>query len=179
MTDEEKYTELSRGKRLASNLIGACGLLACGGVLLAFGIAGESIGVSVIDLIAPVALLSVGLVLLATALIQRNTVSMYLSFLFLVPALVSFLANLTEMTYSMLYPLYIATPAIASLFTMFMSGEYKFHIRIILVFAVPAVFFALFAAEIWTVGVLVPAIIMYAGLLALYSALSASAASEE
>lgn len=79
----------------------------------------------------------------------------------------------------MLYPLYIATPAIASLFTMFMSGEYKFHIRIILVFAVPAVFFALFAAEIWTVGVLVPAIIMYAGLLALYSALSASAASEE
>lgn len=182
MTEKDNnstYTELSRGKRFASNLIAAIGVFVCGAVLLVFGIAGESIGVDVVLLIAPVVLVSLGSILLATSLIQRNSVTLYLSVLLLVCAVVSFVANLTDATYGVLYPFYIASPAIASFFTMLMSREYKFHIRIMLVFALPAVFFALFAAGVWSVGILVPAIIMYAGLLILYGALSVNVATEE
>ena len=179
MTEEEKYVELSRGKRFASNLTAAAGLFLCGAVLLVFGIGGESWGVSVVSLIAPVVLLSVGLIFLVSSLIQVNTVTLYISVLFLVPAFVSFLANLTDITYASLWPLYVAAPAVASLFTMLMSGEYRFHIRIICIFAVPALFFALFASGIWSVGILIPALLMYAGLLALYTALSVNGAPEE
>lgn len=179
MTEEEKYVELSRGKRRVSNLIAAFGLLLCGGVLLVFGICGEGWGISAVALIAPVVLLSLGLILLITSLIQINTVTLYLAALLLVCSLVSFLANLTDATYGTLWPLYLASPAVASLFTMIMSGEYRFHIRVICLFAVPALFFALFVSGIWGVAVLVPAIILYAGLLALYFALSVGSVNEE
>lgn len=179
MTEEEKYVELSKGKRFASNLTAAVGLFLCGAVLLVFGIGGESWGISVVLLVAPVILLAIGLIFLVSSLIQVNTVTLYISVLFLVSSLVSFLANLTDITYATLWPLYVAAPAVASLFTMFMSGEYRFHIRMICVFAVPALLFALFACGIWSVGVLIPSLIMYAGLLALYVALSINGASEE
>lgn len=179
MRKEEEYTEISRGKRFVSNLIAAIGIFVCGAILLVFGLVGDGIGVSVVLLIAPVILATFGLVFLTTSLIQRNSVTLYLAVLFLVCAIVSFIANLTTVTYGMLYPLYIGSPAIASCFTMIMSRDYKFHSRIIFLFAVPAIFFAFFAANLWSVVILVPALIMYAGFLALYAALAVNAASEE
>lgn len=179
MTDEEKYTGLSRKKRFACNIIAAALIFACGGVLLVFGIIGGTIGVGVSVIVVPLLLLTGGLILFITSLVQMNTVTFYLSIIFFVCSIVGFLAHFTPLTYGMLYPLYIASPAIASLFTVLMSGEFRFHLRIILVFAVPSVFFALFAAEVWTAGILAPALVMYAGLVALYGALSANCTTEE
>lgn len=179
MKKEEEYVEISRGKRLASNLVAAIGIFICGAVLLVFGLTGESVGVSVASLIAPVILSSLGLIFLTTSLIQGNSVTLYLAVILLVCAVVSFVANLTEVTYGMLYPLYISSPAIASAITMIMSKDYNFHLKIIVIFAVPAIFFAFFAAELWTVAVLVPALIMYAGFLALYAALAVNSVAEE
>lgn len=175
MRKEEEYTEISRGKRFVSNLIAAIGIFVCGAILLIFGIVGDN----VVLLIAPVILVSLGLIFLITSLIQFNSVTLYLAVLLLVCAIVSFVANLTEATYGMLYPFYIAAPAIASAFTMIMSKDYKFHARIIFLFAVPSVFFAFFAAELWSVVILVPALIMYAGFIALYAALAVNAVTEE
>ncbi len=173
---QEEYIEISRGKRLACNLIAAAGIIICGAVLLVIGLRW---GDTVIAFIAPVILSSLGLILLITSLIQGNTVTLYLSVLLLVCAVVSFVANLTQATYGMLYPLYIGSPAIASAFTMLMSKDYKFHAKIIFVFAVPAIFFAFFATELWSAAVLIPALIMYAGFIVLYAALAVNAASEE
>ncbi|MBQ7227338.1 MAG: hypothetical protein IJX05_02940 [Clostridia bacterium] len=178
MTDEAKYT-LSPKKRFICNLIAAIGILTCGAVLLVFGIIGNGVGVYVSQLIVPVILLTIGLIFMITSLIQMNTVTFYLAIVFLVCSLVSFLAHFTPLSYGMIYPLYIASPAIASLFTMIMSKEYAFHLRLIFLFAVPAVFFQLFATELWSLSVLVPVLLMYCGLVVLSFALSANSVSEE
>ncbi len=179
MTDEEKYTGLSRKKRFACNIVTAALIFACGCVLLVFGIIGGVIGVGVSVIVVPLLLLTGGLILFVTSIIQMNTVTFYMSIIFFVCAFVGFLAHFSPLTYGMLYPFYIASPAIASLFTVIMSGEYRFHLKIILVFSFPSVFFALFASGIWTAGILAPALVMYAGLVALYGALSANSATEE
>ena len=89
------------------------------------------------------ALVCVGLSLLICGLIERNAVALWLAFCFLVPGALSILCrNVAGFSYSQLYPLYIAIPAIASLFTMLVCGKYSSHAKVILFFAVPALLFA-------------------------------------
>lgn len=178
MTGTE-HTEADRS-RFVCNLIAAGGLIICGAVLLVFGIAGDAIGVSVVSLIAPVILLCIGLALLVTSLLRRNTVTLYVSVLLLMCSAASFCANLIPgVSYATIWPMYVVAPAVASFFTMLMSGAIRFHVRIICVFAVPSVFFSLFAAGIWSVGILIPVLIIYIGLLALFAALAVKGEPEE
>lgn len=85
----------------------------------------------------------VGLILLSSGLIQRNSVSIWLSFAFLVPATISLLCSFSLAQYSDLYPLYIAIPAISSFFTAIVCGKWLSHAKVILVFAVSAICFVL------------------------------------
>ena len=140
MTDEEKYKEISRGRKLASNVVAAAILIAAGALLLALGMATD---VDMSKLVVPVVLTAIGLILFVSALIQFNTVTLYLSMLFLLCAAVSFVAHYSPAGYDKLWPTYILAPAVASLATMFMSGEYKFHLRLIVLFAVPAILLSL------------------------------------
>lgn len=85
----------------------------------------------------------VGLILLSSGLIQRNSVSIWLAFAFLVPAVVALLCSFGISQYSVLYPLYVAIPAISSFFTALVCGKWLSHAKVILVFVVSATCFVL------------------------------------
>lgn len=88
-------------------------------------------------------LCAIGLILLIGGAIQKNSVSIWLSFPFLVPATIEFLCKFTIYDYSILYPLYIAIPALASLVCLtFTSGKLA-HVKVVIFFALQAVFYLL------------------------------------
>lgn len=176
MTDEETYKEIPRAKKLASNIIAAVVLIATGAVLFALGMATD---IDMSKLILPVILAAIGLILFISSVIQYNTVTMYLSILFLVCSAVSFTAHYSAVGYAELWPTYILAPAVASVATMFLSGEYKFHIRLIILFGVPAVLLSLMSFGLVGMRIIIPALIMFAGLAALYVALAVRGTTEE
>ena len=176
MTDGETYKEISRGKKLASDVAAAAIIIAAGALLLGLGI-GTDVDMS--KLVVPAVLSALGLILIVSALIQFNTVTMYLSMLFLVSAAVSFVAHYTPATYSQLWPTYILAPPVASLATMFMSGDFKFHIRLIVLFGVPAILLSLMSFGVDGLRIILPALIVFAGLAALYVALAVRGTTEE
>lgn len=178
MKDEEKYKEITRAQKLASNVTAAVIAVVTGAVLLAFGLSGSEV-LRVSRLVVPVVLLACGLALLAGAIIQKNTVTLYLSVIFFTASAVSFIAHFSPVGYDKLYPAYILSPAIASFVTMFMSGEYKFHLRLIVFFAVSSVLFFLASFGVAGWSIIVPALIIFAGLAALYLALAVNGSTEE
>lgn len=176
MTDQETYKEIPRARRFASNITAAAVLIVTGAVLFALGMATD---IDMSKLIVPVILAAIGLILLISAVIQFNTVTMYLSMLFLVCSAVSFAAHYSSAGYSELWPTYILAPAVASVATMFMSGDYKFHIRLIVLFGVPAILLSLLSFGLVDMRIIIPALIMFAGLAALYVALAVRGTTEE
>ena len=178
MTEEIITTEITAKQRLISNLTAAIGIILCGLFLLLCGVG--AIGVDIVGAIAPAILIAFGAILLINALVQTNTVSLYLSVLFFVCALTSCLANFAgSLNYGKLYPFYIAAPAIASLFTMLMSRNFVSHTKVIVVFGVPSFFFFMLSFGVWAWYITLPAVLTYVGLLALYVALSVRAKPEE
>lgn len=160
---------VTRKQRLAGNLTAGGAVIVAGLILLLSGTG--VIPVSIRILAAPVLLSAVGLTLLAAALIQHNSVSLWISFAFTVPALVGYLVGFTSATYGQLYPLYIAIPAIASIFTLCMSTGVKDHLKVILLFGVTAGLFALNSSGLIGWGIALPLIVVYVGCIILYLAL--------
>ena len=101
------------------------------------------ISVQFSDIIVGSLLGYVGLVLITSGLVQRNSVSIWLSFAFLVPAVIALLCSFSLSQYSVLYPLYVAIPAISSFFTAICCGNWASHGKVMLVFSVGAVCFML------------------------------------
>ncbi len=163
---------LSRRQRLAGNVTTGALVIAAGIILLLSGTGVIKADISV--LAVPVLLAAIGLSLLFAAIIQRNTVSLWISFAFTVPSLVSFIAGFTETGYGELYPLYIAIPAIASFFTMLMSRNFRDHIKAVLFFGVTAALFALNSSGLVGWGVALPLIIVYVGLIIVYFAVASA-----
>ena len=180
MKNNIEDTELTKGQKLAGNLIAGAYTVLCGIFLLLVGL-NLFDGLSIGNTTLPTILLTVGLVFLTTAIIQRNTVSLWLSFAFIVPAVVSYLNNFTPLTYARLYPLYIAIPAIASLFTMIMimSKAYSDHIKIVIFFGVIAAVFSLQSSSVAGWGVVIPVLVVFVGLAIVYTAIKMNASEDE
>jgi membrane protein len=170
MKNNRDEFELTKGQKLAGNMIAGAYTVACGVFLLVVGL-GSIEGLTVSNTALPTILLTVGLVFLTTAIIQTNTVSLWLSFAFIVPAVVSYLNNFTPLGYAQLYPLYIAIPAIASLFTMLMSRSYRDHLKAVLFFGVIAGIFAIESSGAAGWGVVVPVLVVFVGLMIVFTAL--------
>lgn len=83
MNETTDELNLTRKQRLAGNLTAGGCVIVAGLILLLAGTG--VIPASVRQLAVPVLLSAVGAALLLTALIQRNSVSLWISFLFLVP----------------------------------------------------------------------------------------------
>lgn len=142
MSRSETQNELTPAKKIAGNIIAGSMVVLCGIFLLLSGIGVFPLKIS--DVALPSCLIAVGLTLLITAVINRNPVSLWLSFMFLTPAAVSLCTAYTSLTYANLYPFYIASPAIASLLTLPMTPRsFKSHIKVILFFGVLAFLFML------------------------------------
>lgn len=164
----ENNEGLSPANKRLGNIIAGFYLIACGIFLLLCGI--KVIPLSVTNVFIASVLSAVGLTLLTTSLIQKNSISLWLSFAFLLPALVEILVKSTSAGYSQLYPIYIAIPAISSFFTMFLTREWRDHIMIILFFGVIAFIFALHSFGLnW--GIVVPILVIFVGGIILYIAL--------
>lgn len=155
----DELEELSGGKKLACNLASAGILMLAGVFLLLCGLG--AIPLSVSKAVCGTLLFAVGLMLLVTAVIQRNTVSLWLSFCFIMPALVELLAKTTPAGYSQLYPLYIAIPAVSSLFTVLLSHAWSTHMPLILLFGVAAGIFALRSSGVAGWNVVLPVLVIF------------------
>ncbi len=81
---------------------------------------------------------AIGLILIVSGAIQRNSVSVWLSFPFLVPAVIEFLTEFSVCQYYEIYPLYIAIPAIASLVCLTFAGGKSAHVKVLIFFAIEA-----------------------------------------
>ena len=164
MSNQVDEYELTKGQKLAGNIISGVYTLACGVFLLLVGLSVIP-SLTIENTALSAILITIGLVFFTTSLIQVNTVSLWLSFCFFTPAAVTILVNATELGYNNLYPLYIAIPAIASLFTMIMSKARKDHLKTIFFFGVFAGIFALQSSGLVGWEVVIPAIIVFVGLL--------------
>ncbi len=164
MSNQVDEYELTKGQKLAGNIISGVYTLACGVFLLLVGL-GLIPPLSIENTTLVAILVTIGLVFFTTSLIQINTVSLWLSFCFFTPAVVTILVNATDATYANLYPLYIAIPAVSSLFTMFMSKAKKDHLRVIFFFGVLSGIFALQSTGLVGWEVVIPAIIVFIGLI--------------
>lgn len=168
---------VTRKQRLIGNLTAGGCILAAGVILLLSGL--HVIPANVGSLAAPVLLAAVGLSLWTTAFIQHNSVALWLACLFLVPSIVGFIVEFGPVTYGQMYPLYIATPAVASLCCMPMSGNYRAHGKAIAVFGVSAALFSLQSSGLTGWGVVLPLFVVFIGLVVVYFAVRIARAPEE
>ena len=86
---------------------------------------------------------AIGITLFLSGAVQKNSVSLWLSFPFLVPAVIEFLCTFGICGYQNLYPLYIAIPAISSLVCITFSSGKGSHLKVIIFFLLQASFYFL------------------------------------
>ena len=169
-TTEERI-ELTPRQKLVGNLVAGGFTLLCGIFLLLCGLG--VIPLSLRDVALPAVLSAVGLALFSTAILNRNSVSLWLSWAIFTPAVISFVAAYTSFGYGNLYPFYIAIPAIASLMTLPMTPKsWKSHIKVILFFGVLAFLFMLNSLIGIGWNIVLPIILVLAGLAIIAVALS-------
>lgn len=161
MINEE--IELTSKQKLIGNLAAGGCLILCGIFLLLTGL--NVIPLKIQDIIIASLLFSVGLVLAVTGLVHKNTVSIWLSFAFLVPGVIEILAKYTSFGYNNLYPIYIAIPAIASVFTVIYSRQWSGHVSCILFFGIIAGVFSLESSGLFGWSVVVPLLVILLGAL--------------
>ena len=118
----EKQLYVSPKKRKICNIIAATISLiaAVFAVLCYFGV----IPLAFSNVITGTILAAIGLIFFCNALIQGNSVSMWLAFCFIIPAAVSFLCRSGYASYRNIYPVYVALPGLACLGTMIISREF-------------------------------------------------------
>lgn len=165
----DEIRELSAGRRLVCNISAAAIVLLAGLFLLLCGCG--VINADMKKAVCGTLLFALGLIFLVSALVGKNSVSLWLSFCFFVPALVELLVKTTKLGYAELYPLYIAVPAIASFFTMLFTHEWFSHAAVIGVFGVPAGIFALQSGGVASWPIAGAVLVLYAGCLMLAIAL--------
>ena len=169
MNKTDELTPLSRKKKFACNL-SAAGIIILAGLFLLFCGVGL-IPVPVSKAAAGVLTFSAGLILLVTALVQRNGVAMWLSVLFFMPAIVELIEKVSPASYANLYPIYISAPAFSSLFTALLTREWRIHLPVILAFLPPAIALTLCSSGLTTLSVGLPILVIYLGCLMLFIAL--------
>ncbi len=167
---EFKYEiELTPSQRRASNIVAGAYLVACGVVLLLVGL-GVIGSVTLKQTWLPIVLTALGLIFFTTGLMQGNVVSVWLAFVFLVPAGISYLAVFSSLSYAQLYPFYIAIPAICSLFTVILSRKaVADHLKVIVFFGVIAGAFALNSFGLVGWAVTLPIVLVFVGLVIITS----------
>lgn len=114
---------LTKKQKCACNIVMGCLLLAAG-VILACAGAGV-IKISVRLLAAPTILLAFGLAVAVSAIIAKNSLSMWLAGVILACGVTSLVEITTSATYGNLFPIYIAAPGIGCAFAVWFA-EAKF-----------------------------------------------------
>lgn len=132
---------LTKKQKVACNVVMGC-MLVLAGVILALAGCGV-ISASVRRIAAPTVLFGIGLAVLFSAIIAKNSLSMWIAGIVITCGVPSLLAAVTTAGYAVTFPVYIAAPGIGCVFAIWFS-EVKFaHIKTILFFGVLASVFSL------------------------------------
>lgn len=117
-------------------------LLVAAGVMIILAATGI-IDAPVKSVVAPSILFAFGVSMLVSAIISKNSISMWIAGVILSCGAVSLFASVTPATYGNLYPIYIAAPGIGCLFSIWFA-EAKFPpIKVMLFFGALAGVFSL------------------------------------
>lgn len=114
---------LTKKQKTACNIVMGVLLILAGVVLVLAGCG--VIDVSVRRMAAPTILFSFGLAVALSAIIAKNSLSMWIAGVILACGLTSLLELVTTATYANLFPMYIAAPGVGCLFAIVFS-EAKF-----------------------------------------------------
>lgn len=132
---------LTKKQKCACNIVMGCLLFAAGIILVLAGTG--VIKAAVRDIAAPTVLFGFGAAVLLSAIIAKNSLSMWFAGVVLACGLTSLLAVTTPAGYAQLYPIYIASPAIGCVFSLWFA-EIKFtQIKAMLFFGILGGIFAL------------------------------------
>ncbi len=129
-------------------------LLLCGVGVLPF---------SPLKILAASSLIALALVCFIWAFIQDNTLMLWLSFPLFFAAIVSILAGFTSKGYGFYYPIYIISPAVASLVTATCSSEWKDHLKMIILFTPSSIIFALNSVFNVSWAIVIPILLIFIG----------------
>ncbi len=132
---------LTKRQKFVCNIVMGV-LLVAAGVILALAGAGV-IKASVRKIAAPTILFAFSAAILFSAIIAKNSLSMWVGGVLFACGLATLLEAVTSATYANLYPIFIAAPAVGCVFSLFFS-ETKFAlVKVILFFGGFAAIFAL------------------------------------
>ena len=160
---------LTKKQKCACNIVMGCLLLAAGIILVLAGTG--VIKAAVRDIAAPTVLFSFGAAVLLSAIIAKNSLSMWFAGVVLACGCVSLLAVTTPVGYAQLYPIYIASPAIGCIFS-FRFAEFKFPlVKAILLFGILGGIFALGSSGVCGYGLVGGLLAAFGGLVVIAIAL--------
>ncbi|MCH5155151.1 MAG: hypothetical protein J1F69_00950 [Clostridiales bacterium] len=125
---------LSKKQKCACNIVMGCLLVATGIILVLAG-AGV-IKAAVRDIAAPTVLLGFGAAVLLSAVIAKNSLSMWFAGVVLSCGAVSLFAVTTAAGYAELYPIYVASPAIGCVFSVWFAENKLSQIKAMVFFGV-------------------------------------------
>lgn len=159
---------LTKKQKCASNIV-LGGLLCIAGVILTLAGTGV-IKASVRDIAAPTVLFAFGLAVMISAIIAKNSISMWIAGVIIACGTTSLLAVTTSAGYANLYPIYIAAPGIGCVFSVWFA-EAKFpQFKVMAFFGVIAILFSLGASGVCGYGLVCGLLAAFAGLCAIYGA---------
>lgn len=125
---------LTKKQKCACNIVMGCLLVTAGIILVLAGC--DVIHASVRDIAAPTILFGFGLSVLFSAVIAHNSLSMWFAGVVLACGLTSLLSVTTTAGYSNLYPIYVASPAIGCVFSVWFAEIKLNQIKAILFFGI-------------------------------------------
>ncbi|MCH5350412.1 MAG: hypothetical protein J1F39_00390 [Clostridiales bacterium] len=128
---------LTKKQKYACYIVTGAFLLAVGLILILAGT--DVIKASVSDVAAPTVLYGLGLSILISAIITKNSISLWIAGVMLTCGTASLLAVVTPATYANIYPMYIAAPGIGCAFSVWLAEDKPSVIK-------PMVFFGGLAA---------------------------------
>ncbi len=162
---------LGKKQKYACNIVMGT-LLIAAGILLALAGAGV-INVGVGKIAAPTVLFAFGISILVSAIIAKNSLSMWIAGVILSCGTVSLLAVTTSASYAELYPIYIASPGIGCCFAVIFAEAWYPQVKAITFFGVLSVIFALQSSGVCGWGLTAGLLATFAGVCVILYAVEA------
>ncbi|MCH5160399.1 MAG: hypothetical protein J1G04_00050 [Clostridiales bacterium] len=132
---------LGKKQKYACNIVMGALLIGAGVILVLAGVG--VIDVAVRKIAAPTVLFAFGISMLVSAIIAKNSLSMWIAGVILSCGTVSLLAVTTTAGYAELYPIYIASPGIGCCFAIFFAEVWFPQVKASVFFGTLSAIFAL------------------------------------
>lgn len=152
---------LSKKQKYLSNIVMGVLLIAAGVILVLAGT--DVIEAPVRKIAAPTVLFAFGTAVLFSAIIAKNSLSMWIAGVILACGLTSLLDVVTPADYSNLYPLYIASPGIGCMFAVWFAEVKLSQIKAMAFFGVMSAIFSLQSSGVCAWGLTSGLLAAFAG----------------